>query len=63
MKTAHRNAQEGTFHHAAANNCVITSLENAAAPLQQILPKTAACAVQGGLVLIVLWHSEEMAAT
>ena len=60
--TARKNVLAGTIHLVAAKRHVITSLENVTAQFCQMSPAIAACAVQDGLELIVLLHTEEIEA-
>ena len=51
-----------TTYHVAPNHHAIISPENAPVQFKQTPLMTAAFALQDGLELTVLWHSEEMAA-
>ena len=63
VSIAHKNAPVGTIHRAAGNHNVISSQGRVTVRSLQMLLATAVCVLQGGLVLIVLWHSEEIIAT
>ena len=63
VSIAQKNALVGTTLRAAANHNVITSQGSVTVRSLLTLLATAVCVLQGGLVLIVLWHLEEILAT